>query len=36
MLSELRDLFAYNHWANERILAACEGLSASAVWPVGT
>jgi uncharacterized damage-inducible protein DinB len=27
MLSELRDLFSYNHWANERILAACEGLS---------
>src|SRR5262249_44405992 len=27
MLPELRDLFAYNHWANERILDACEPLS---------
>ena len=27
MLSELRDLFAYNRWASERILAACECLS---------
>jgi uncharacterized damage-inducible protein DinB len=29
MLSELRDLFAYNRWANERVLTACEPLSAS-------
>jgi uncharacterized damage-inducible protein DinB len=28
MLAELRDLFAYNHWANERILGACEPLPA--------
>ena len=28
MLSELRDQFAYNHWANERVLTACEALSA--------
>lgn len=27
MLPELRDLFSYNHWANERILTACEPLS---------
>jgi uncharacterized damage-inducible protein DinB len=27
MLPELRDLFAYNHWANERTLDACETLS---------
>lgn len=27
MLSELRDLFAYNRWANERVLTACECLS---------
>jgi len=27
MLIELRDLFAYNRWATERILAACESLS---------
>ena len=27
MLLELRDLFAYNRWATERILTACEGLS---------
>jgi uncharacterized damage-inducible protein DinB len=27
MLPELRDLFAYNHWANERVLDACEPLS---------
>jgi uncharacterized damage-inducible protein DinB len=27
MLPELRDLFAYNRWANERILDACEPLS---------
>jgi uncharacterized damage-inducible protein DinB len=29
MLPELRDLFAYNHWANERILGSCEPLSAA-------
>jgi uncharacterized damage-inducible protein DinB len=27
MLTELRELFAYDRWANERILAACEPLS---------
>jgi uncharacterized damage-inducible protein DinB len=29
MLPELRDMFAYNHWANERILGACAPLSAT-------
>lgn len=29
MLSELRDMFAYNRWANERILGACGTLSAA-------
>jgi uncharacterized damage-inducible protein DinB len=29
MLTELRDQFSYNRWANERMLAACEPLSAS-------
>lgn len=28
MLTELRDQFAYNRWAHERLLAACESLSA--------
>jgi uncharacterized damage-inducible protein DinB len=27
MLTELRDLFSYNRWANERILGACEPVS---------
>jgi uncharacterized damage-inducible protein DinB len=28
MLLEFRDLFAYNRWANERVLTACHDLSA--------
>jgi uncharacterized damage-inducible protein DinB len=28
MLTELREMFAYNHWANERLLARCATLAA--------
>jgi uncharacterized damage-inducible protein DinB len=31
MLTQLRELFAYNHWANERLFDACAPLSAEEV-----